>query len=191
MKRESNIDIYRKAHWGIDPDEVRKVYHPAAFAPLAQMGWLEEVELRDRIRSPKVQYSLNFLENGKPRGSVAFDGPPATRLFMLISAPMRAEIRALIADLEAQGVEWSTTSALAEAAGGRQVRFTEVDEQVMPLGLLWAVTYQTHKRGDPPSRYRHRMGEHNGLPPYLAADEEGYLYVCGGTYSVEPRGIVF
>jgi hypothetical protein len=34
------------------------------------------------------------------------------------------------------------------------------------------------------------MGEHGGIEPYLCVGAGGRLYVAGGTYNVEPRGIV-
>jgi hypothetical protein len=180
--------IYRAAHWGYEADTVITVDHPAAISTLTEMGWLDSLEVRDRARSPKEEQFLDFAVDGRPQGRIAFDAPPATRLFVILTGEGRKLGRELF---DMYSDDLTDTQELAERAGGRQTRYAGRKIKVACVGLLWAVTYQTHKKGDPPVRYRHRMGELGGLSPYLGVDHNGYMYVCGGTYSVEPRGIVY
>ncbi len=182
--------IYRAAHWGYEADTVITVEHPDASTTLTEMGWLDSLEVRDRVRSPKLEHFLDFAVKGKPQGRIAFDAPPATRLFIILTREGRDLGRELF-DIATKDGDLTDTHELADRAGGRQTRYVERKIKVACVGLLWAVTYQTHKKGDPPVRYRHRMGELGGLSPYLGVDHNGYMYVCGGTYSVEPRGIVY
>lgn len=61
-------------------------------------------------------------------------------------------------------------------------------ETVSGIGELAICGYVTQKKGDKePTLYIH--GFHNP-PPILCADETGQLYVVGGVYTIEPRGIV-
>ena len=178
------IKAYKAAHWGFPPDKIGKVYHPAAGRALVEMGWLVEVE----CRTPSAKYTIPFYDGDKiERGWVAFDPGKSRRLFLLCS---REAGRAIARDAADADAPVCSLHDLCAQAPGRQNKYLPTDRLVRDLGTFWAVTYATHKNGDPPAMYRHRMGEHGGVSPRLAVDDDGYLYVCGGTYSVEPRGIV-
>lgn len=62
---------------------------------------------------------------------------------------------------------------------------------LVEMGALVAVEYWTHKKGDPPSVYRHRFGKKDGSRcPILVVNGERKLIIAGGYYSVTRRGIV-
>jgi hypothetical protein len=59
---------------------------------------------------------------------------------------------------------------------------------LVELGRLEAVEYATSKVGDGPSIYRHKFTSRR---PRLAVDVDGHqLFIVGGGYKVQPRGIV-
>ena len=64
-----------------------------------------------------------------------------------------------------------------------------IPKVVYVLGKLYAVIYDTIKGGDrKPTLYIHPF---DSPKPYLVSDAEGrQLYIVGGRYRVEPRGIV-
>lgn len=63
-----------------------------------------------------------------------------------------------------------------------------IPESINGIGELAIVGYTTQKKGDKePTLYIH--GFHNP-PPILCADKTGQMYVVGGIYTIEPRGIV-
>lgn len=73
----------------------------------------------------------------------------------------------------------------------RKVRVARRPKALAELGRLESVTYATHKRGDGPSSYTHEFGEEGGRRPSLAVDTKNKrLHIVGGSYRVEPRGIV-
>ena len=62
---------------------------------------------------------------------------------------------------------------------------------LVELGALVAVEYETTKRGDGMSVYRHTFGTKQGTRrPVLAVNGERRLIVVGGYYTVASRGIV-
>lgn len=61
---------------------------------------------------------------------------------------------------------------------------------LVELGALSAVEYDTDKRGDGPSIYRHEFGREDGSGcPILAVNSERRLIVVGGYYTVGKTGI--
>lgn len=62
---------------------------------------------------------------------------------------------------------------------------------LVELGALLAVEYETEKRGDGLSVYRHDFGDARGRGcPVLAVTTDRRLVIVGGRYSVQSRGIV-
>lgn len=65
-----------------------------------------------------------------------------------------------------------------------------VPSALTEIGTLRSVVYETHKGGEH-ATWEHEFGEEGGEPPTLAVDPENEkLHIVGGTYTVEPRGIV-
>lgn len=64
-----------------------------------------------------------------------------------------------------------------------------IPSNLIMLGVLKGVLYQTTKKGDNPNTvYMHTFKD---PCPYLASDEKmRNLYIIGGSYKIEPRGIV-
>lgn len=63
--------------------------------------------------------------------------------------------------------------------------------QLVELGALVAVEYETRKRGDGLSIYRHEFGDSMGRGcPVLAVTPDRRLVIAGGRYRVRDRGIV-
>lgn len=62
---------------------------------------------------------------------------------------------------------------------------------LVELGVLLAVEYETEKKGDGVSVYRHDFGDKHGKGcPVLAVTSDRRLVIAGGKYSVQTRGIV-
>jgi hypothetical protein len=71
------------------------------------------------------------------------------------------------------------------------VRVSDIPAKLVQLGTLEAVTYSTRKGGERLADYIHRFGEEGGKKPTLAADPSSRkLHIVGGSYKIEPRGIV-
>jgi len=89
-----------------------------------------------------------------------------------------------------------TLPQLARLAGGRHATADYPRIPVQPIGVLTHVTYLTMKRDDAiedgwvPSQYIHNMGEEGGIPPILAVDGHGRLWIAGGSYRVVDGGII-
>lgn len=79
---------------------------------------------------------------------------------------------------------------IAMVAGGRHGRRQDYpDIMVKPVGVLTAVVYFTHKKGDGPSYYIHKVGELSGKFPFLCCDQIGRLWLAGGNYTSPSPGI--
>ena len=72
---------------------------------------------------------------------------------------------------------------------GKVINFTppEVPETVFAIGEVALIGYASAKGDDGTALWIH--GFHNP-PPVLCCDKNGQLYVVGGIYKIEQRGIV-
>lgn len=173
-------DVYRSTHWGFEPDAVFEVADPhLPRHKVTAMGYLDELEVKPyRADMFRLQFD--------PPTMLAFDPQRSRRLYIILTDKDRADLLNMFGNTE----DWHHLADVAVEVGGRQANYPVSDCMVTVVGDLQAVIYTTHKKGDPPSAYRHRMGEHRGIAPALCMDEEGYLLVAGGSYDVKAAGIV-
>jgi hypothetical protein len=174
---------YRRAHWGIDPDVVWTVNEPHLPRFLVEMGILTELHVRIGGKGP-IQ---RFVLDDDDQSHVAYANDASRRLWLVLSDDAKKEMAAFVAS---QDLPVANLRDVAAAVGGRQARYTSPNIRVAVLGSFTNIQYFTEKKGDGPSEYNHKMGEHGGIEPYLCVGAGGRLYVAGGTYNVEPRGIV-
>ena len=75
-------------------------------------------------------------------------------------------------------------------AGGRHGKRDDYPPvMVKPVGVLTDLVYYTHKKGDGPSYYIHKMGELSHHFPVLCVDEQGRPWLAGGNYTCPTPGI--
>lgn len=181
---------YTTAHWGINPTKVYKTHIPGEpdDAAMTEMGKLIELWVRPRKRDRADALKINFPKNSKC--ILAFTTDERERLYCVMPRRWRDEVKR---HLVLSDGHWYTLKEIAHHAGGRQSKFPLPDREAQVLGRLTNVVYATWKKGDDDAKegceYIHRMGEEGGIEPYLAVDSEGYLWICGGTYSVPDDGI--
>lgn len=112
---------------------------------------------------------------------------PGDRLYMLVPESVQRSLKPRFWDenpLEERSLEeW------AMMAGGHHARGGYPDIEAKPVGIMTAVVYYTEKKDDGPSFYIHKMGEVSCTFPILACDEQGRLWVCGGSYRSPTPGI--
>ena len=179
---------YRSAHWGIEATQVFEVDDPKiADAPLVEMGKLRGLRIK-----PQGARSFELAFPRTRQHILAFSPRKDQRLYLIYptSTAKRLAKRLLV-----DGADEYELRDVARAAGGRQARyrFRRSTLPVQVLGALTHVIYYTPKGGDEEERrgveYIHRMGEEGGVEPYLAIDEDGQLWIAGGSYTVPDPGI--
>ena len=193
---QKGIDAYRDWHWGIEPD--RAVNWDDSDIPefLIECGRL----IRIYIRPPQVQgnrkhprrikdTSITFSRKVAERSHLAYDPDhPDQRLYILID-PQACEALAE-RFWDQNSMPEMNLNDLAAILGGRHGRRRDYpDIQVKPIGAVTAIAYFTNKEGDGPSYYVHVMSENSQMPPALACDESGRLWLAGSTYTVPTPGI--
>lgn len=175
-------DVYTSTHWGVYPDALIELADPDLPDHLVEMGKLREI----RIHQGRGAGSVVITYSADPRCVLAFDPRPSRRLYVVV--PPSVCLRTLGEFDRADG--WTCLRKLNRERGGRQARWTTPAIDVVKLGRWTHVVYATHKRGDGPSEYVHRMGEEGGREPWLCMDREGRLWAAGGSYDVKDDGIV-
>lgn len=195
MPRNRAKQRYKAAHWGAPSRTQIEVKDPLLPATLTEMGKLTELKVQNGRRRDVIQFpesdliSLSF----DPRSASArFTQSGPDRLYLTYPSDIADQIRANY---------WNPRNAqdlgiVAQQAKcrGRQSDYPYPPVSVTPIGLLHEVCYLTHKIGDenpddPRSEYQHHMGEGNGIKPILCCDQDGYLWLAGGDYTVPDAGI--
>ena len=173
---------YEAAHWGKAPTHVYEVDDDRLPQTLVQMGFLKELHVKPDHGKP---YRLTFT---KP-SSVAYDPTGLSHLFLVLHVQDRHDVSGIRAKLRVPHDD--ILAEVADDVGGRQADWHYPDLRVAVLGTCTHVVYATHKKGDGPSDYIHELGEeHGGIKPALCVDVRGCLWLAGGSYVVEHRGIV-
>lgn len=109
------------------------------------------------------------------------------RLYILLSKTSKRDAQKLWDALPTRS-EIKLKALAKEIGGHHQHGYPNVT--VKPLGILYYVSYFTHKKGDDPaSKYIHRMGEEGGIEPALAVSADGNLWIVGGGYTCPNNGI--
>lgn len=170
-------DRYERFHWGERPTRVIHV-KDALVPDCAQLGALIEISV-----------------DGAPQslaGHVAFDPRhPADRLHLILPPRKREELRQAMKKMDRHTAD---LNEIAQAAGGRQAKYPYPHIRAVPLGRATEIVYRTRKGGDfeddkPVPDYQHHFGEESGIPPVLAVDVSGRLWLVGGNYRVTDAGI--
>lgn len=173
---------YEAAHWGIAPKHVFEVADRDIPKTLVQMGFLKELHVKPAHGG---KYRLTF---SKP-SSVAYDPTGLRHLFLVLTPKDQRDIAAIRAKLRVPADDM--LGEVADEVGGRQADWRYPALRVAVLGTCTHVVYATHKKGDGPSDYIHELGEdRGGIKPALCVDQAGRLWLAGGSYKVEHRGIV-
>ena len=196
----SPVHDYQRKHWGVPATTAYKVSHPALPAgyEVPELGKLLELRVRGKTggKAGSNRMRLVRIEPTQP-AQLAYSPDKVSRLFCLL----RPEDNAELARDYGQDATWQSLNAIHRERGGRQAQWPyAVDVTVTILGILHAVVYHTNKGSyepgedpDGPSNYVHEMGtegDEDPVKPLLCMDQRGYLYLAGGSYIVEDRGIV-
>ena len=175
-------DRYTKWHWGEKPTTQVQVDDPNLPEHLIEAGKLMQLYV-DLYPDDE---SVTLTPEGG--ASLCFDNDhPGDRLY-IVRLPKRVQ-SAVKRRWCGEGAEWWDLSALAKVAGGRHATDDYPAIEVVPIGVLTAVVYSTHKRGDGPSEYIHHLGEESGIQPILSADRAGDLWIAGGNATSPDAGI--
>lgn len=185
---------YLDWHWGIAPTTVVEWPDPLLPDILTQCGKLCRISFRAprdsgkhprRERDTMIQLSRELANECH----IAYDpNHPYQRLYFLLTpAVRRIIVERFWRDNKAKPI---SLNSLAQVAGGHHATDDYPEGlAVKPVGILVSVVYETHKEGDPPSFYRHAVGEVTHTYPILAADSKGRLWVAGGSTTSPTPGI--
>jgi len=83
-----------------------------------------------------------------------------------------------------EAFHWGTQGKVKEATLPKPPKFA------FAIGKIVSIAYETTKDGET-ATWEHEFGEEGGERPDLVADSKNHkLFIVGGDYKVEPRGIV-
>ncbi len=194
---------YEDWHWGVQPQQVID-WGDNDFPPmLIECGRLVRLHVRspegarsNRIHPRRKRDSMiEFSKNVSTNSHVAYDPDhPDERLYLLVDpAASKTLAKRFWND---NGMASMPLAHLASIAGGKHGKRRDDYPQVMvkPVGVLTALVYYTHKKGDENpgndrSYYIHQMGELSKHFPFLAVDAHGRLWLAGGNYTCPSPGI--
>jgi hypothetical protein len=184
--------LYEDWHWGLKPQEVVDWDDTDMPPMLIQCGKLIRLHVRapNSGRHPRRQRDamIEFSRAASANCHIAYDPDhPHERLYLLVVPSAR---KALCQRFwHGNSAPPSSLAHLAHIAGGKHAKEDYPDVQAKPIGVLTAVVYFTHKKGDGPSYYIHHMGELSHHFPILVIDCEGRLWMAGGNYTTPVAGI--
>ena len=188
--------LYADWHWGLPAGKIVTIDDPLYPDRLVECGRLHylyvDIDGKPKKR-PKKQtlkdpngYEIEIEDRHKDSSFLGFDPDhPHQRLYIVLPRVEREAAKAAFWDPG----NATTLSALARKVGGRHARDDYPKLRVTPIGTLLFVVYHTAKKGDGESSYIHEMGEEGGIPPVLAVDSTGRLWIAGGSYTCPEPGI--
>jgi len=184
---------YEDWHWGLGSQKVVDWKDPDMPPTLIECGRL----IRMHVRAPgggthprrKRDTMIELSRSTSANSHVAFDPEhPDERLYLLLSPSARPTIKERFWDHN--NLPATNLNQMAAHAGGRHGKRRDYPSvAVKPVGVLTAVVYYTHKKGDGPSYYIHQMGELSHNFPILCVDKKGRLWLAGGNYTCPSPGI--
>ena len=132
---------------------------------------------------------IELSRRASAKSFIAFDPDhPDERLYLLLDRSASPAIKHRFWD--ENHVPSLPLADAARLAGGRHGKRDDYPSvAVKPVGVLTALVYYTHKKGDGPSYYIHKMGELSHNFPILCVDSEGRLWLAGGNYTCPTPGI--
>jgi hypothetical protein len=207
-----HVERSKRWHWGVPPTQVVRWSDPdypeamieigrfaefkaipvglrgAKVFPIPKRFWFEEDHTA--LAGDEARTNPNPRRVG-PMAHLTYDPDHASeRIYVCLPDTLCADFAGLYRKNATVAL-----SDLAKHVGGRHGKKRDYPEvQVTPLGTLTAVTYFTRKKGDENdgenrSLYEHQMGEDGGIPPMIAADARGRLWLAGGSYSCMIPGV--
>lgn len=186
---------YDAWHWGLKAQRVVDWKDPDMPRTLIACGRLVRLHVRApkqhqhprRQRDTMIQFSRQLSANSY----VSYDPEhPLERLYLLLAPKARAEMAQVF--WKENNLSAMPLNQLASLAGGEHGRLQGYpDVMVKPVGVLTALVYLTHKKGDgtAPNYYIHNVGEVSLCFPFLAADANGRLWIAGGNTRSPTPGI--
>lgn len=187
----AHVEHYRRWHWGAPAERVIDWSDPDFPEVMIEIGRLAELHTLDLAgRKQIIEIPAAELNDN----AVVFDPKhKGERIYLLLGARQQQRMRRLW-NPQARGVALGTLAAQGEgrhARGPAASGYPRVT--VQPLGILTHIKYRTWKKGDDDatkgSFYIHEMGEEGGVPPILAVDAKGRLWLAGGSYTCPTPGI--
>jgi len=181
---------YTTHHWGINPTREIDLGKTPWFPPyLTQMGELVQLDvLTVDDAGQRREYELVI-----PQGVHLAFSPSRPRRLYVVDATGGAS-RKLKRELWRAGHAAYPLQELNDMAPGRWAAKPFPPHArgipVQPVGYITCYWYASEKGEDTPSTYKHKAGEESGILPVLAVDTTGQLWIAGGNYKVEPRGVV-
>lgn len=206
---------YEKWHWGIPATDVMDVSDPdmppchnghrgacskQCKCALIGIGRLIRLQFRApraisqphprRKRDSMIQFSRDLSSNA----FVAYDPDDSgERLYLIIPSQATSVLKRRFWD--ENPLDEMPLGRAAKIAGGRHARPESYpDVHVKPVGVLTAIVYFTHKKGDENEKdersfYLHKLGELTHFYPFLCCDNRGRMFVAGGNYTAPTPGI--
>lgn len=175
-------NAYRAWHWGQPAGKV--VHVDDELVPdVVGIGELREMELDSGILKIPGKSWLAYDPHH-----------PGHRLHCVLNPEVREDFRRQMK----QAPYTVSLQEVAESSGGDHARWKLPNVQCFPLGVVDAVIYFTHKKGDGPSEYKHDFGKElapgvdrrfKGTKPVAAIDVSGRLWIVGGSYRCPLPGI--
>jgi hypothetical protein len=137
---------------------------------------------------------IQFSKSMSANSHVTYDPDhPYERLYLLVNPQARPTLKARFWDENTMAAR--PLNDLALIAGGKHGKKRDYpDIDCKPIGVLTAIVYYTHKKGDenpddPRSYYIHQVGEVSGSLPFLCADAKGRFWLAGGSTTAPTPGI--
>jgi hypothetical protein len=184
--------LYKQWHWGEPAQRVIDGDDPDMPRMLIGIDQLVRLDFRapnSRRHPRRGDTSIQFAKSNSRNSFATYDpNHPNHRIYLLINDRARKVLAERF---------WRQNSApeiplgyLAKTTGGRHATPGDYPRvKVKPIGVLTNIVYFTHKRGDGPSHYIHKLGEITHIYPILAADKKGRLWLAGGNYRAPTPGI--
>ena len=187
---------YADWHWDISPQKVVDWNDPDMPATLIECGRL----IRLHIRAPnsrgkrthprrKRDTMIELSRRASANSHLAYDPDhPQERLYLLVDkSALPALKKRFWTDNPMAPLPLGQMARLAGGRHGKRDDYPPV--MVKPVGVLTDLVYYTHKKGDGPSYYIHKMGELSHHFPVLCVDEQGRPWLAGGNYTCPTPGI--
>lgn len=185
---------YEDWHWGVGSQKVVDWNDADMPKTLIECGKLIRMHIRapgERGTHPrrKRDTMIELSRRASAKSFIAFDPDhPDERLYLLLDPAASPAIQHRFWD--ENRIPSMPLSEVARLAGGKHGKRDDYPSvAVKPVGILTALVYYTHKKGDGPSYYIHKMGELSQNFPILCVDAQGRLWIAGGNYTCPTPGI--
>lgn len=189
-------------HWGINPGRVMDMDDADYPKMLIECGRL----IRMHVRAPEPAHTnsthprrkrdtmIELSRSTSNTSHLCFDPDhPEERLYLLLDSRASDAIgKRFWNENNAKPMDLNHLATIAGGKHGKRQDYPRIE--VKPIGVLTAIVYYTHKKGDenpgnPRSYYIHQVGELSHHYPILCCDDRGRLWLAGGNYTSPNPGI--